>query len=229
MLFSISCFCSSAEQTQKELLTICIGQASSSAKNIKLDTFMAELFETTNLNPKLFFSPAKRAEYLFKVGKCGGFFVSSSDFPTQIDRYDIVYVPEPIMNVDVDAFVLKEGVCSAEHSCLSSLVKSQVLGVFRSHALFKYLQTKTRASIVEITLLDQGVKMLEQSRLDVLVIPNVIIETRGLSKVESVASVELYLWLDKKHAPYVNEISSQIRRLKTEPLWKSIFHTNNSS
>ncbi|REL27544.1 hypothetical protein DXX93_13895 [Thalassotalea euphylliae] len=214
-------FFTQAEQTKQVQgrLVICIGQASSSSNNSALQSLVNEMFNTTGLQPDLFYSPTKRAEHLFKVGECDGFFVSSNDFPTQIQRDDIVHVPESIMTVHVDAFVYKGDVCKVEQSCLQSLAKSQVVGVFRSHALMKYLKTRTSASVVELTTLEQGTKMLEHSRIDVLVIPNININTSRLLNVERVASVELYLWLDKKYAPYLEEVSMQVRRLKSGPKW----------
>lgn len=152
--------------------------------------------------------------------------VSYPALAAQIEQGNIVYVPQSIMQVHVDAFAHNQTLCKKGQPCLKHLTKTLVVGVFRSHGLIKYLQPRTNASVVEVTLMEQGIKMLEHNRIDVLVLPNVNLDINQLTFVERVASVDLYLWLDEKYTSHVDQISLQIQRLKSEPIWSSAISSN---
>ena len=104
------------EAGEPEKVVICIGAPTESARNKEAEAVILDMFSTSGLAAELFYSPAKRAEHQFKAAKCDGFFVSTLDFPAQINRQDIIHVPESILQIHVEAFVTDKSVCTANQT-----------------------------------------------------------------------------------------------------------------
>ncbi len=216
--------------SSSEQLVICAGQAFGKQWNTQVDLFIQEIFAVTELTPKVFHAPTKRAEQLFKNGTCGGFFASSKDFPQALDRIDIIQIPENIFRVKVEVFLSPQTLCITENNCMKDLLNSDIVGLFRSHQLVEFLPSITKASIVEVVSMEQGFNMLDKHRIKALVVPvvninmnNLLIKYYNMVSVETITEIDLYIWLDERYRPYLKELNNRLKTLKSNEKWQGLF------
>lgn len=228
MLLAISSNQSFATTKHETSLTICTGERTTPDWQLKVNHFIDTAFTDTGLKVELWHAPTKRAEFLFAEKKCGGFFVSSINFRDTIKRDDIIHVPVAILTARIDFYKRTERQCSSPKHCLAQYTELDLVGVYSSDQLVKYAKVNSKANIIELNTVNQGVKMLVKNRIDGFIAPQIadIDRSTDINQAHRLGSIieniELYLWLDKKYQPYITHLtqafSQQILARPKHPL-----------
>lgn len=219
-----------AAKSNEPVITICTGHQTSQSWMNHVSSYMSEGFIDTQLKVELWHAPTARAERLFSMKKCDGYFASSEDLPDLINRYDIIKVPVPMLKANIDLYRDDSYQCSEPLSCLAQLSADEQVGVFASKPLVDYLRQLTNANIVALSNVTQGAKMLKKQRLQMLVVPQVqttepVHELTALAKVGALREdIELFLWLDDKYQRYLNHLTLSFSKLELQPQHHSIVY-----
>ncbi len=130
----------------------------------------------------------------------------------------------------LEAFINPQVSCITKNNCMKDLKSSNIVGVFRSHALTNYLSSITKASPVEIQTMEQGLDMLTSQRINALIFP--IVNTNFKNNlqrnfyesmhVETITEIDLYLWLEEEYAPYITRLNTRIKTLKSSKKWQEL-------
>lgn len=96
-----------------------------------------------------------------------------------------------------------------------------------------YISSITKASLVEIRTMNQGFDMLISQRISTLIVPvvNSTIKENFLMRyyesmyVDTVTTIDLYLWLEEEYTPYIEQLNTRIKTLKYTEKWKRLIPT----
>lgn len=207
LLFMLWSAASLANQANHSLVKICIGEAYDNQWDQKVSNYLHRVFNAVGLQAEIHHAPTKRAELDFKSKKCDGFFASTKRFNQTINRQDIFYVPAKVLNVDLIGVANQSQPCQSTAQCLSSLSDSALIGTMASHGLHQFLSKKTKATLIELPTISQGIEMVKMQRLDLFILPqvseaNLPLGLSQLKSLDKLLQVDIFLWLDRQFLPY---------------------------
>lgn len=213
--------CFSPEPKASEKITVCTGKAFGNKWHATTNDFIQQAFAGTDLAVEVETTPVKRAETNFKKKKCDAYFLAHRGFSNHIKRKDIFYIPQAIFSASVKFYVSADSQCTSTNECLASFTDKDQIGTFSSLTLSQFLRKQTRAKVVELPAVRQGIQMLNKGRIKAFAFPVVKPEHMplGLSdlrQLDNLTTTPLYLWLDNKYKPYANHLNLAIQALLSQ-------------
>ncbi|RJR29793.1 MAG: hypothetical protein C4576_34655 [Desulfobacteraceae bacterium] len=189
-----------------------------------MDLWMQDVFQRVGKKVVLNWLPPERSLMLANEGMADGDAVRigglSKEYP------NLIQVPEPVYVGDFVSFV--KGVEFIPNGW-KSLCPYHVATV-RGHKITE-LNVKGTKSHVQVKKLDQLFTLLDKRRVDVVVVERLFgevnIKQRGLQEIRllepPLARVSFYLYMHKKHAPTIPEISEAIMQMKKDGTHQQIY------
>lgn len=206
---------SSATQVSSPIVKVCIGEAYDNQWDQKVNDYLHRVFSAIGLQADVRQAPTKRAELDFKSKRCDAFFASTKRFDQIIERQDIFFVPSKILNVDLIGVGNKSLPCQSTAECLVSLPNSALIGTMASHGLHQFISKKTKAALIELPTIGQGIEMVKMQRLDLFILPrvskaNLPLGLSQLKSLDKLLQVDIFLWLDNQFLPYRGRLEQVI-------------------
>ncbi|MFD2166132.1 hypothetical protein ACFSJY_07605 [Thalassotalea euphylliae] len=212
-------------------IDLCIGTYGSSSWDEKVNQQLRRLFAGIKVDVDFNFSPPKRAELELFSGLCDAYFAGPELLIKQVSGQNFFLIRPHLLIVHLNLYSYKAN--NSITKSLESIDKRDIrIGYFTSLQLKSFMeQTIRRASLQELTNVDQGFEMLERKRIDYFIFPEVE-NSPGFTRKNdknlqctTLATIPLYLLMDESYIHLKGTIETNIDSMSKTEAWVQVFQT----
>lgn len=229
LTLSISARCHAQDE-----IHACIGKAQGNKWDARVMSFLSSWLTASGLSSDIHYTPAKRAEFEFKHGKCNLFFAAPKQFDILLSRNNIFRIDVPVFSVRLNVYkkFQHQETDSVQETTYHQLNEPNTrIAYFSTLTLSNYMRTFEHADLVEVTEINRGFSLLEKDRIDYFVAPDLDIsfpddlkvQKGKMKKLKPLYKGELYIWVDSRFLSFKTALETSLKEHKRSSQWQDIF------